>query len=120
MKLCSSSWRLHADVLISSKKESDIMNQRLDGRVAVITGASKGLGKQMAETLAEVGATVVLVARSRDLLEAAKAEITARGGKAHAFVCDVCKEAEVQSVAEQVCGQVGVPHILINNAGINI
>jgi len=97
-----------------------MMNQRLDGRVAVVTGASKGLGKQMAEALAEAGATVALVARSGDLLEGVKAEITDRGGKAYAFVGDVSVEADVAAVAGEVRRQAGVPDILINNAGINI
>lgn len=96
------------------------MNQRLDGRVAVVTGASKGLGKQMAEALAEAGATVALVSRNGDLLEGVRAQITARGGKAYAFVGDVSEEAGVASVASEVRKQAGVPDILINNAGINI
>ena len=97
-----------------------MMNQRLDGRVAVVTGASKGLGKQMAESLAEAGATVALLARSGDLLEGVKAGINARGGKAYAFVVDVSKEDEVGWIAGKVREQAGVPDILINNAGINI
>jgi len=97
-----------------------MMNQRLDGRVAVVTGASKGLGKQMAEALAEAGATVVLVARSGELLEGVRAEITGRGGKAHAFAGDVSREADVAAVAGEIRRQAGVPDILINNAGINI
>jgi NAD(P)-dependent dehydrogenase (short-subunit alcohol dehydrogenase family) len=97
-----------------------MINQRLDGRVAVVTGASKGLGKQMAESLAEAGATVALVARSKELLEGVRADIIAHGGKAYAFVGDVSQEADVASVASEIHRQAGVPDILINNAGINI
>jgi len=97
-----------------------MINQRLDGRLAVVTGASKGLGKQMAEALAEAGATVALVARSSELLEAVRAGITERGGKACAFVADVSAEADVASVAGAIRKQAGAPDILINNAGINI
>jgi NAD(P)-dependent dehydrogenase (short-subunit alcohol dehydrogenase family) len=95
-------------------------NQKLDGRVAVVTGASKGLGKQMAESLAEAGATVALVARSGELLESVRAEITAHGGEAYVFIGDVSVEADVASLASEVHRQAGVPDILINNAGINI
>lgn len=92
----------------------------LAGRTAVITGASRGLGKQMAIALAQEGATVALVARSEDLLEEMKAEIESRGGKAHAFVADVRKESEVSRMAAQVREAAGAPGILINNAGINL
>jgi len=97
-----------------------MINQRLDGRVAVVTGASKGLGRQMAEALAEVGATVALVARNGELLEGVRAGIVESGGKAHAFVADVSLEADVAHVASEIRRQVGIPDILINNAGINI
>lgn len=97
------------------------MNQhRLEGRVAVITGASKGLGKQMAEALAEAGATVALVSRNGDLLEQVKAGIADRGGKAYAFVADVSDEAALTAVVADVRREAGAPDILINNAGINV
>ncbi len=92
----------------------------LHSRVAVITGASRGLGKQMAEALAQAGATVVLVARNRELLEKAKFGIEGRGGKAYAFVADLSKEDEVGRFAEGVRAQAGAPDILINNAGMNL
>ena len=92
----------------------------LNGRVAVITGASRGLGKQMAIALAQEGAAVALVARSGDLLGKVKAEIESQGGKAHAFVADVREEAEVARMAGEVREAAGAPDILINNAGINL
>lgn len=95
-------------------------NNSLKGRVAVVTGASKGLGKQMAEALTQEGATVALVARSGDLLEKVKAGIKEKGGEAHAFVADLRKEAEVSRMADQVRTATGHPDILINNAGMNL
>ncbi|TAM78665.1 MAG: SDR family oxidoreductase [Acidobacteria bacterium] len=95
-------------------------NHSLDGRVAVVTGASKGLGKQMAMALAEAGATVALVARNGELLEKVKAEIEGRGGKAHAFVADLREEEDVARMAGQVRAATGGPDVLINNAGINL
>ena len=97
-----------------------MINQRLDGRVAVVTGASKGLGRQMAESLAEAGATVALVARSGDLLKDVQTGITDRGGKAFTFVGDVSVETQVAAIADQIRPQAGLPDILINNAGTNL
>ncbi len=96
------------------------MAQRLDGRIAVITGASKGLGKEIALALAGAGAAVALAARSTELLEGVRAEIEARGGKAAAFVADVSKESEVERLGGEIREKLGLPDILINNAGINI
>jgi len=97
-----------------------MQNLSLDGRVAVVTGASKGLGKQMAVALAQAGAAVALVSRNEELLEKARAEIEDKGGKAYAFVTDVRNEADVGRLAERVRAKAGVPDILINNAGINL
>ncbi len=91
----------------------------LQGRVAVITGASKGLGKQMAESLAGEGAAVALVARNKELLDSVAAGIGQQGGKAEVIVADVTDESAVSDVARQVSEKLGVCDILINNAGIN-
>ena len=93
---------------------------RLEGHIAVITGASKGLGRQMAEALSQAGAAVALVARSRDLLESVATGIRGNGGRAEVIVADVTDEAEVHQIARQVQSTIGVCDILINNAGINI
>jgi NAD(P)-dependent dehydrogenase (short-subunit alcohol dehydrogenase family) len=87
--------------------------------VAVVTGASKGLGKQMAESLAAAGATVAMVARNGDQLKEAAEGIRARGGAAEWLAADVSDESAVAGVAEQVIGKLGVCDILVNNAGIN-
>src|SRR2546422_8055364 len=104
-------------VLPCECQEGPLSAQELNGRVAVITGASKGLGKQMAESLAAAGAAVALVARNRELLEAVKAGI---GDRAEAFAGDVTNENDVASIAAQIRARLGPPDILINNAGINI
>ncbi|MBZ5564002.1 MAG: SDR family oxidoreductase [Acidobacteriia bacterium] len=97
-----------------------VAEYRLDGRLAVVTGASKGLGKRMAEALAEAGARIALVARDQKRLEGVRESIASRGGKAQAFLADVTSEADVAALAEQVRNRAGVPDILINNAGINL
>ena len=74
----------------------------------------------MAEALAQAGAAVALVARSRDLLESVAEEIRGSGGQAEVVLADVSDEAAVDQVAEQVKSTLGVCDILINNAGINI
>ena len=95
-------------------------NNSLAGRTAVVTGASRGLGKQMAIALAQEGAVVALVARSEDPLNKVKADIESQGGEAHAFVADVRNEEEVNRMAAQVRDAAGDPDILINNAGVNL
>ena len=95
-------------------------DKKLAGKAAVITGASKGLGKAMALALAEAGAKVALVSRNREQLEAVAAECRRLGGEAHVFVADVTSEEQVKRLADNVAGPMGTIQILINNAGINI
>jgi NAD(P)-dependent dehydrogenase (short-subunit alcohol dehydrogenase family) len=96
------------------------MSERLQGRVAVVTGASKGLGKSMALALAAEGAQVALASRDLGLLEGVAAEIRTAGGNARAFQVDVTVEDEVRRFERGVLAAFGTVHILINNAGINI
>lgn len=93
----------------------------LKGRVAVITGASRGLGKAMALSLAAAGADLVLVARDKAALESVKAETIAQGaGAAECYRVDVTDENQVRELEHEAIQQFGRVHILINNAGINI
>ena len=94
--------------------------KKLSGKAAVITGASKGLGKAMALALAEAGAKVALVSRNREQLEVVAVECRRLGGEAHVFVADVTSEEQVKRLADNVAGPMGAIQILINNAGINI
>ena len=96
------------------------MSQRLRGRVAVLTGASKGLGKAMALALAAEGARVALVARSRPELETLASQIQAAGGAAAAFPADVTSEEAVLQTSRGIVDQFGEVNILVNNAGINV
>jgi NAD(P)-dependent dehydrogenase (short-subunit alcohol dehydrogenase family) len=94
--------------------------RQLAGRTAVITGASKGLGKAMATALAAEGARVALVSRDLDRLREVAGEIAAAGGEAEAFRADVTSEDDVLALEAQVIERFGAVHILINNAGINV
>jgi 3-oxoacyl-[acyl-carrier protein] reductase len=90
----------------------------LAGRIALVTGASQGIGRACALQLARDGATVALAARNLDKLADVAAEITAHGGTAHAFALDVSSEDSIKACAKEVIAQLGGVHILINNAGI--
>ncbi|MET8944931.1 SDR family oxidoreductase [Streptomyces sp. NPDC004542] len=90
----------------------------LEGRVAVVTGASGGLGAHTAEVLASRGAKVALLARSTDKLEDLAKRITADGGTALAVTCDVTDPEAVARAAAQVRAELGRPDLVFNNAGI--
>lgn len=90
----------------------------VSGRVAVVTGASSGLGVDMARGLAEAGAHVVLAARRIERLEGLAAEFSERGGEAMAAKCDVADEAQVDTLVASTLERFGRVDILVNNAGI--
>ncbi len=90
----------------------------LSGQVAIVTGASRGLGKAMAEGLGECGARVACVARNLEKLEATVQTIVAKGGQAEAFACDVTDRPKVDALVDQLVEQWGRLDILVNNAGI--
>lgn len=92
--------------------------QMLAGKVAVITGASYGMGQTMAELFSEEGASVVLTARGHDKLDTVVKEIRAKGGKAIGIVADVCSLEDTQKVFAETIKEFGDLDILINNAGI--
>src|SRR5271157_74510 len=91
---------------------------KLEGRVALITGASQGIGHACALALAREGATVAVAARNRQKLDELVAEIAAAGGKAAAFVMDVSDEEQVKSGIKTALVQCGKIDVLVNNAGI--
>jgi len=90
---------------------------RLDGRVAVVTGASSGMGVGFAETLARAGARVVLAARRADLLGAVAEGIRKRGGEALVVRCDVAREDEIDGLVAATLAAFGSIDVLVNNAG---
>ena len=90
----------------------------LRGKVALVTGASSGLGVRFAEVLAENGAAVVLVARRADRLATVKARIEAAGGKAIAVGADVCDRAAMRSAFDAAEKNFGTVTVLVNNAGV--
>ncbi len=93
---------------------------RLDGRVAVVTGASKGLGEAIARALAGAGARLALVARDRPQLERAAAALRAGGAEAEPYAADVRDETQVAALAAAVAARFGAVHILVNSAGVNL
>jgi 3-oxoacyl-[acyl-carrier protein] reductase len=90
----------------------------LQGRIALVTGASQGIGRACALELARAGATVALAARNHAKLAEVEAEIAAMGGKAAAFGLDVANEDSIKAGATAVIERFGKVEILVNNAGI--
>jgi len=91
----------------------------LSGRVAIVTGGSRGLGLEMAEGLAEAGASLMLCARREEWLKPTVAEMRGRGFKVEGLLCDVVNQEGVQAVVDKTLEAFGKIDILINNAGIS-
>jgi NAD(P)-dependent dehydrogenase (short-subunit alcohol dehydrogenase family) len=89
----------------------------LTGRVAIVTGGSIGLGRQMAEALAEMGANLVLCARKKERCQQAAEDLQKLGVKTLALACDVKNPADIHQVVDATMAQFGRIDILINNAG---
>jgi gluconate 5-dehydrogenase len=95
----------------------DLFN--LSERVAIVTGGSRGLGKEMAEGLAEAGASLMLCARREEWLTPTVDEFRARGFRAEGKTCDVVDPAQVQAVVDATLTAYGKVDILVNNAGVS-
>ena len=91
----------------------------LSGRVALVTGASSGLGAQFAKTLASAGAAVVLASRRVEMLKTLRAEIESQGGDAHVVSMDVTLQDSIEAAVSQAEAQVGAIDILVNNSGVS-
>jgi 3-oxoacyl-[acyl-carrier protein] reductase len=92
----------------------------LDGQVALVTGASRGIGRGIALALAEAGAQVVLTARSESRLRSVEREIRERGRKASSLPADLCQESQVQALFARLAEAHGRLDVLVNNAGLGL
>jgi NAD(P)-dependent dehydrogenase (short-subunit alcohol dehydrogenase family) len=93
---------------------------RLDGKLAVVTGGNRGLGRAFAHALGEAGATVAIVARDADANSAVVDELSAAGIRASAFRADVGDRSAVVAVAEHIAEELGRVDVVVNNAGISV
>jgi NADP-dependent 3-hydroxy acid dehydrogenase YdfG len=96
------------------------MSTQLTGTVAIVTGASSGIGHATARELADLGASVVLVARRQDRLEALVKEIDSAGGTALAVPTDIADRAQAENAVAETIARFGRLDILVNNAGLMI
>jgi NADP-dependent 3-hydroxy acid dehydrogenase YdfG len=94
------------------------MSERLDGTVALVTGASSGIGEATAKSLASIGATVVVAARRKDRLDALVAEIERAGGTATSIECDVTEQDQAIGLVANTVDRHGRLDTLVNNAGV--
>ena len=92
----------------------------ITGKIALVTGASSGMGAAIAKSLAHAGAQVMLLARREEQLKSVAAEIQAAGGKARVYPVDLANSQAVASVAQQITREEGTPDIIVNNAGAGL
>ncbi|MBQ8626351.1 MAG: SDR family NAD(P)-dependent oxidoreductase, partial [Agathobacter sp.] len=97
---------------------SNYTNFSLEGKIALVTGASYGIGFAIASAYAEAGATVCFNDINQELVDKGLAAYAEKGIKAHGYVCDVTNEEQVNAMVAQIKEEVGVIDILVNNAGI--
>lgn len=101
-------------------KLKKLFQQKVDGKTIIVTGASSGIGLTVSKYLAQAGAHVLLLARTKDKLDEVKAEIEAEGGKASVFPCDLNDMESIDAVSKEILASVDHIDILINNAGRSI
>jgi len=94
------------------------MAERLAGKVAIVTGASRGIGRAIAIALAQEAATIVLAARASDTLQEAAEKVTQAGGKAHIVVTELTDEESIKGLVKDTEAEFGRLDVLVNNAGI--
>ncbi|MEE1048207.1 MAG: gluconate 5-dehydrogenase [Clostridia bacterium] len=94
------------------------MNFRLDGKIALVTGASYGIGFAIAKGFAEAGATIVFNDIKQELVDKGIAAYKKEGINAHGYVCDVTDETAVNALVSKIEDEIGIIDILVNNAGI--
>ena len=101
-------------------KLSKLFQQKVNGKTIIVTGASSGIGLTVSKHLAQAGAHVLLLARTKEKLDEVKAEIEAEGGKASVFPCDLNDMESIDAVSKEILAAVDHIDILINNAGRSI
>lgn len=101
-------------------KLKKLFQQKVDGKTIIVTGASSGIGLTVSKYLAQAGAHVLLIARTKEKLDEVKAEIEAEGGKATVFPCDLNDMESIDAVSKDILAAVDHIDILVNNAGRSI
>lgn len=101
-------------------KLKKLFQQKVDGKTIIVTGASSGIGLTVSKYLAQAGAHVLLLARTKEKLDEVKAEIEAEGGKATVFPCDLNNMESIDAVSKEILAAVDHIDILVNNAGRSI